>query len=75
MKKRTPGITKTFFFDDRSENLIVPKKLGWITVLVNPLLYKKNENYHHIDFIFPDIYKALEYFYIEINNNKNKLKK
>ena len=67
---------QNIFFDDRPENLLVPNKLGWITVLINPLICKKKKNGHlnHIDYIFPDIYQALEYFYLQLNNNKNKLK-
>ena len=49
---------KNIFFDDRPENLIYPKKKGWITVLINDKSYKTN----YIDFVFPDIYQALEFF-------------
>lgn len=66
---------QNIFFDDRPENLIIPKKLGWITVLINPIIYKKKSILSKIDYIFPNIYQALEYFYLEINRNKNKLKK
>jgi len=65
---------QNIFFDDRPENLVIPNKLGWITVLITPRIYKKKDTYH-IDYIFTDIYQALEYFYLEINSNKNKLKK
>lgn len=62
------------FFDDRPENLIIPNKLGWITVLIDPQIYKRKNTYH-IDYIFKNIYQALEYFYLKINSCQNKLKK
>ena len=48
---------KCVFFDDLPQNMIIPKKMGWITVLIGTK--RKNE---YCDFAFPDIYKALEYF-------------
>jgi HAD superfamily hydrolase (TIGR01509 family) len=65
---------QNIFFDDRPENLVIPNKLGWITVLITPQIYK-TKNTYHIDYVFKDIYQALEYFYLKINNNKNELKK
>ena len=38
--------------------LYIQKKKGWITVLINDKSYKTN----YIDFVFPDIYQALEFF-------------
>jgi HAD superfamily hydrolase (TIGR01509 family) len=52
---------KCIFFDDVSVNLIIPKRMGWITVLIS----KKRNKLPYIDFWFPNIYKALSYF-----NNK-----
>ena len=65
---------QNIFFDDRPENLVIPNKLGWITVLITPQIYRRKETYH-IDYIFKDIYQALEYFYLQINSNKKNLKK
>jgi putative hydrolase of the HAD superfamily len=49
---------KCIFFDDLPENLINSKKFNWITVLINP-----NSHIHEdIDFWFPNIYIALNYF-------------
>ena len=53
---------KNIFFEDRIENLIYPKKLGWITVLIDPYIYSNQIKVNYVDFVFPDIYKALEYF-------------
>ena len=49
---------KTFFFEDTVVNLEMAKKFNWITVLINP-----NSHIHEdIDFWFPNIYIALNYF-------------
>lgn len=55
---------KCVFFDDLPENLINSKKLNWITVLIN----KKKYVHQEIDFWFPNIYIALNYFICKIQN-------
>ena len=50
------------FFEDRVENLVYPKKIGWITVLIDPYIYHNKVKIAYVDFVFPDIYKALEFF-------------
>ena len=55
---------KCVFFDDLPENLIAAKNMGWITVLINRKPYFDN----NIDFWFPNIYIALNYFVTKINN-------
>jgi len=55
---------KCVFFDDLPENLIAAKNMGWITVLINKEKYFDN----NIDFWFPNIYIALNYFITKINN-------
>ena len=59
---------QNIFFDDRPENLLIPNKLGWITVLITTQIYKNKNTF--INYIFTDIYQALEYFYLKINDNK-----
>ena len=49
---------KCIFFDDLEANLIIPKKLGWITILIGTV-YPKSKKPIYIDYCFPDIYKAL----------------
>ena len=54
------------FFEDTVENLIVAKDRGWITVLINP----HNKSVHEsIDFQFPNIYVALNYFNTAIDTH------
>ena len=53
---------KCVFFDDLPENLIESKNVGWITVLIN----KNNYIHEDIDFWFPNIYVALNYFLTRI---------
>lgn len=55
---------KVVFFEDSIENLITAKKLGWITVLIQPNKIKLKE----IDFWFPNIHKALTFFNKKIHN-------
>ena len=60
------GISRTdkcVFFDDMPENLIAAKDFGWITVLINRDKYLHN----NIDFWFPNIYIALNFFNSKIN--------
>ena len=53
---------KTFFFEDTVINLEMAKKFNWITVLIkrNPSTYEKNCK--RVDYIFPDITTALNFF-------------
>ena len=54
---------RCIFFDDLIENLVGAKNLGWITVLINP--NTKEKDYLHnnnIDFYFPNINEALDFF-------------
>ena len=54
---------KCVFFDDLPDNLINAKSFGWITVLINRNRYIDEQ----IDFWFPNIYVALNYFVSKIN--------
>ena len=56
---------KCVFFDDLPENLIEAKSFGWITVLIN----RKNYVDNNIDFWFPNIHIALNFFNSKINKN------
>jgi len=53
-----------YFFDDLLENLEMGKNRNWITIWIHPL-YQYKDKYNYIDYSFPDIYSALNYF----NNN------
>lgn len=54
---------KCFFFDDLIENLVAAKNFGWFTILINPTLNEKDYiNNQNIDFYFPNINEALDYF-------------
>jgi putative hydrolase of the HAD superfamily len=55
---------KVVFFEDTIENLITAKSFGWITVLIS----KKKVLLDEIDFWFPNINMALEYFNNHIEN-------
>jgi FMN phosphatase YigB (HAD superfamily) len=50
-----------YFFDDLLENLKMGKNRNWITIWIHPL-YQYNENYEYVDYSFPDIYSAVQYF-------------
>ena len=56
--------TKYIFFDDLIENLITAKKMGWETVLINSHHIPENHEIvqKYTDYIFPNIYQALNYF-------------
>ena len=56
---------KCIFFDDLEPNLIIPKKLGWITILIGTV-YPKSKKPPFIDFCFSDIYKALNFLHQQI---------
>ena len=62
---------KIFFFEDSLENLKVAKKLGWITVFIqgkttSPLFPRPS----YVDFIFKDIYQALDFFNYHLKKQK-----
>jgi len=57
---------KVVFFEDSIENLIAAKKLGWITVLIQPNKIKMKS----IDFWFPNIHQALTFFNQKIYKTK-----
>jgi len=58
---------KCVFFEDSIENLIAAKDRGWITVFIGP---NTTRNMHEsIDFYFPNIYVALNYFTSRIDNH------
>ena len=55
---------KCIFFDDLPENLINAKSFNWVAVLIN-----KNRYVHEsIDFWFPSIHIALNYFISKIQS-------
>jgi HAD superfamily hydrolase (TIGR01509 family) len=60
MSNTTPQKKTFIFFDDMEINLIVPKQLGWVTVLIG----KKHNPYEisYIDYSFFNIYEALNFF-------------
>ena len=60
---------KVVFFEDSVENLIVAKDRGWITVLISPNM--DNKMHENIDFYFPNIYVALNFFNSSIENHFN----
>ena len=57
---------KCVFFEDSVNNLIQAKNFGWITVLIT----KENIINENIDFQFPNIHVALNYFLSKINKNR-----
>ena len=57
-------VDEYLFFDDLLENLEMGKNRNWITIWIHPL-YQYKDKYNYIDYSFPDIYSALNYF----NNN------
>ena len=50
-----------YFFDDMLENLYTAKKLGWITIFINPQFLGKDKLFF-VDHSFPNIFQALLYF-------------
>ena len=60
---------KCVFFEDSVENLIIAKDRGWITVLVHP--DRESNRHESIDFYFPNIYLALNYFNQKIDDHFN----
>lgn len=54
---------KIFFFDDKIENLLIPNKLGWITIYIgkDPNIINNPLHFPFISLMFRDIYKALQY--------------
>jgi FMN phosphatase YigB (HAD superfamily) len=59
---------KCVFFEDSIENLITAKSLGWITVYIG----NKKPLSEDIDFTFPNINLALNFFVNKIHNKYNK---
>ena len=55
---------KCVFFEDSIDNLIIAKEFGWITVLIGPKKYI----HESIDFYFPTIHIALNFFNTKIQN-------
>lgn len=53
------------FFDDLPENLITAKELGWTTILISKIRYVHDS----IDFWFPNIYLAINFFVSKIQKN------
>jgi len=50
------------FFDDRVENHEHPKQRGWTTVWINPYVTNNTLKPYYVDYVFPNVYTALEYF-------------
>ncbi len=50
-----------YFFDDLLDNLKMGKKRHWVTIWIHPF-YKHKDRYPFIDYSFPDIYSAVQYF-------------
>lgn len=47
-----------YFFDNHEFNLFPAKKIGWITILINPNAKKKSS---YVDFTFNNINEAIKY--------------
>jgi len=64
------GLNDTcYFFEDTPINLVQAKKFNWVTILISDessLNIKKK--YPEIDYIFPDIIDAINYFTLRNNN-------
>jgi HAD superfamily hydrolase (TIGR01509 family) len=62
---------RCFFFEDTLDNLIESKNFGWITIYIGDdrrsLNFVRN-NPELIDYAFPNISVALDYFYQQIAN-------
>lgn len=61
---------KVVFFEDTVENLITSKGYNWITVLISP---RKNL-LREVDFYFPNCNVALNFFLMEIVNERKRQK-
>lgn len=59
LSQTTPQQKSFIFFDDMEINLMVPKRLGWITVLIGK---KHDVLLSYIDYSFFNIYEALNFF-------------
>ena len=51
-----------YFFEDTIENLVEAKRFNWITILIGNYTEDIKIMYPQIDFIFPNIQVALDYF-------------
>jgi hypothetical protein len=56
------------FFEDTVENLVTSKSYNWITVLISP---RKNL-LPEVDFTFPNCNVALNFFLMEIINERRR---
>lgn len=67
-KHRPEQVYRIVFFDDRVENHVVPKQLGWTTVWIYGALPNQERGRHmhctphHIDMSFETVEQALGYF-------------
>lgn len=50
------------FFDDLVENHEHPKQRGWTTVWIYPYATNNTLKPYYVDYVFPNVYVALEYF-------------
>ena len=50
------------FFEDTIENLVQSKRFQWVTVLIGDYNENIKERYKQIDYVFPNVNIALDYF-------------
>lgn len=50
------------FFEDTIDNLVQAKRFNWTTVLIGNFQNNIKERYSEIDYVFPNIIQALNYF-------------
>tara|TARA_Y200000002_G_C22396515_1_gene543766 strand:- start:92 stop:547 length:456 start_codon:yes stop_codon:yes gene_type:complete len=53
---------KCIFFEDTIDNLVQAKRFNWTTVLIGNFQNNIRERYSEIDYVFPNIIQALNYF-------------
>ena len=58
------------FFDDRVENHQYPKQRGWTTVWIYPPATTTMVRPPFVDYVFPNVYMALEYFLMVQDSNR-----
>ena len=61
IKKNINRNNEYYFFDDRLDNLMTAKSLGWITIFINLKFVDKPL---YVDYSFSNIHSALMYFVI-----------
>ena len=61
IKKNINGNNEYYFFDDRLDNLMTAKSLGWTTIFINLKFIDKPL---YIDYSFTNIHSAVMYFVI-----------